>query len=216
MPLYAPEKELVNIVLYRYYVDMVSDVNIWLERLASLHKCQLRKAAVEEGIQLVHLEILHYLSISNKYSNTAQAMSEYLGQSKGSMSQSLKYIEEAGHIERRRCKKDGRMQRIYLTPEGRACYQRMEQSLLPVLPGDEKTVHTLKALLMNWQERNSLKGFGQCKSCQYSQALGGGKFRCDLTGEALLQSDIQKICYEHVFAGNHVVRIENTGQSLPE
>ena len=87
---------------------MQNDAHIWLERLTSLYKNQMRQAANEEGVQLVHIEALQYLSICNQYSNTAQALSEYLGQTKGSISQSIKLMEKIGHIERKPCQKDKR------------------------------------------------------------------------------------------------------------
>ncbi len=178
---------------------MIKDINIWLERLSSLHRKQMRVAATAEGIQLVHLEILRFLSIANKYSNTAQALCDYLGQTKGSISQSLKLIEEAGHIERKACEKDGRVIRLHLSDAGKTCLKRMEVHLLPDLPDDEKRITVLKELLSDWQNQNSSQGFGQCKTCQFNQSLSGHKFKCGLTGEALSKSDVEKICQEHVF-----------------
>ncbi len=178
---------------------MISDLNIWLERLSSLQRKHMRNAANIEGIQLVHLEILRFLSISNKYSNTAQALCDYLGQTKGSISQSLKLIEDVGHIVRKPCEKDGRVIRLYLSAEGTKCLKRLEEALLPELPENEKRVSVLKDLLSEWQVRNDLKGFGQCKSCRFNEQLGQSKFKCGLTGEALSKTDIEKICQEHVF-----------------
>lgn len=178
---------------------MMNDTNIWLERLASIHKSQMRKAAAEAGVQLVHLEILQYLWICNRYSNTAQALSEYLGQTKGSISQSLKIIEESGHVERRPCEKDGRKQRIHLTAEGKAFLRKISRSLIPKFADRSDRVEQLKELLMEWQQLNDLHSFGQCKSCQYNESLASGKFRCGLTGEALSKSDTTKICREHDF-----------------
>ncbi len=186
-------------VWMRYYLRMTSDLNIWLERLSSLHRKHMRAAANAEGIQLVHLEILRFLAISNKYSNTAQALCDYLGQTKGSISQSLKLIEDAGHIERRPCEKDGRVIRLYLSAEGQKCLKRLEKIVLPELPDNEKRVSVLKDLLTEWQVQNGLKGFGQCKSCRFNEQLSQNKFKCGLTGEALSKTDRDKICQEHVF-----------------
>jgi DNA-binding MarR family transcriptional regulator len=181
---------------------MNNDLNIWLERLASLHKSQMRKAAAEEKVQLVHLEILHYLSICNKYSNTAQALSEYLGQTKGSISQSLKFIEQAEHIERRPCIEDRRVIRLLVTPKGRACYQRMEKKLMPHLSANKQALDSLQSCLAAWQSQNGLKGFGQCKSCQHNKIFKQGNILCNLTQEALTISDTQKICREFIFNVN--------------
>ena len=178
---------------------MHNDLSIWLERLVSLHKSQMRKAASAAGIQFVHLEILHYLSICNRYSNTAKDLSDYLGQTKGSISQSLKFIEQAGHVERKPCEIDGRVTRLHLTEAGNACLKHVEDNSPTAPPHGFSTVETLKSLLNHWQTRIDLKGFGQCKSCRYIQSLENGQAHCDLLDEALTKSDTQKICKEHAF-----------------
>lgn len=177
----------------------MNDLDIWLERLSSLYKSQMRQAVSAEGIQLVHLEILRYLSISNKYSNTAQAMSEYLGQTKGSISQSLKLLEKEGYIERRTSTEDKRVVRVYLAQAGHDCLQRMSEHLMLNLDESPKTVAAIQSLLHTWQDKNNHKGFGQCQSCRFNQQLGRGKFQCGLTGEALSKADVKKICREHEF-----------------
>ena len=178
---------------------MMNDIDIWLERLSSLYKSQMRQAVSSEGIQLVHLEILRYLSISNKYSNTAQAMSEYLGQTKGSISQSLKLLEKEGYIERRPSTEDKRVVRVYLTQAGDDCLERMSEYLMPNLDESPKTAEAIKSLLHTWQNKNDHKGFGQCQSCRLNQELDDGKFQCGLTGAPLSVTDIRKICREHEF-----------------
>ena len=178
---------------------MVNDAAIWLERLASLHKSRMRKAATVSGVQLVHLEILHYLSKCNRYSNTARALSDYLGQTKGSISQSLKLVEKAGHIERKPCTDDGRMTRLYLTTEGKKRLKRISKDILPEVPQDDAIIETFKNLLHHWQTKNRFRSFGQCKSCRYNQTLDNGTFYCGLLDEPLSKTDTQKICQEHAF-----------------
>lgn len=193
---------IVNIVWMRYYKKMMSDVRIWLDRLSSLHKSQMRKAACAAGMQLVHLEILQYLSMCNRYSNTAQALGEYLGQTKGSLSQSLAFMEEAGYIERKPDPVDRRYARLSLTKEGKALLKRINAGniLVPDFPEDDATVETIQRLLSDWQSHNGLKSFGQCKSCRFNKTMDGGRSQCMLTGEALSKSDVRKICREHEFS----------------
>jgi len=181
---------------------MMNDIHIWLERLSSLHRSQIRHAANQEGIQPVHVEILQYLSISNRYSNTAQALSEYLGQTKGSISQSLKLLEKDGYVKRQPCPDDKRVTRLNLTPKAKACLKRISHYLMPNL-GEEKeeqaASETIQSLLQKWQHANDYQGFGQCQSCRYNQPLGNGKFQCGLTGAPLNAMDVKLICREHEF-----------------
>ena len=66
-----------------------------VERLSELLKVDSRQAGVEQGLQPVQVEVLHYLSICNKYSDTPMAVTEYLGLTKGTVSQTLKVLESA-------------------------------------------------------------------------------------------------------------------------
>jgi DNA-binding MarR family transcriptional regulator len=181
---------------------MMNDIDIWLERLSSLYKSQMRHAATLEGVQVVHLEILRYLSISNKYSNTAQALTEYLGQTKGSISQSLKVLEKDGFIERKPSQKDKRVTHLYLTDKGQTSLNRMTQHVMPNLEERSEEIDAIRFLLQTWQVNNNHKGFGQCQTCCFNRTLNNGEFECGLTNEPLSQSDIRKICREHAFAGS--------------
>ncbi len=178
---------------------MVSDIKIWLERLTSLYKSQVRQAANSEGIQPVHVEILQYLSICNRYSNTAQALSEYLGQTKGSISQSLKLLEKDGYVERRQCADDKRVTRLDMTAKAKSTVKRMATSLMPNFGEAKEASDAVKSLLMDWQLKKDHHGFGQCQSCRFNQSMSNGKFKCGLTGEPLTKVEIKQICREHEF-----------------
>ncbi|PJB71362.1 MAG: MarR family transcriptional regulator [Alphaproteobacteria bacterium CG_4_9_14_3_um_filter_47_13] len=178
---------------------MMNDTNIWLERLSSLYKSQMRKAAGIEGVQLVHFEILRYLSLCNKYSNTAQAVSEYLGQTKSSISQSLQFLENNDLIERKTDPVDKRFARLFLTKNGKTCLERMNKNLAPEIPDHQGTTEIIKMILGLWQKQNDHRSFGQCHSCLYNRRLENGKFQCGLTNETLTKSDTTKLCREHEF-----------------
>lgn len=178
---------------------MMNDTEIWLERLNSLYKSQMRQAASKQALQLVHVEILQYLSICNHYSNTAQALSEYLGQTKGSISQSLKVLENLGYIKREPSLKDKRVAKLYLTEQGTKGLKKVSSSSELTHKDDEKTIALIKPLLMHLQNTNNVTGFGQCKSCVYNQKLGTDDYKCGLTNEALSKTDVRKICREHEF-----------------
>ncbi len=178
---------------------MLNDLDIWLERLSSLYKSQMREAASAEGMQVVHLEILRYLSVCNHYSNTAQAISEYLGQTKGSISQSLKVLEKDGFIERNPCREDKRVIRVFMTKKGEHSLERMCEYLMPNLEAKPNDIDLVRSLLQKWQNQNDHQGFGQCQSCRFNRELKNGEFLCGLTEAPLTKTDIKKICREHEF-----------------
>ena len=178
---------------------MMNDTEIWLERLNSLYKSQMRQAVSKAGIQLVHMEILQYLLICNHYSNTAQALSEYLGQTKGSISQSLKLMENVGHIKREPSIKDKRSMKLYLTNKGEECLEKITKNAGLSCEENEEVISAIRSLLHKWQIGNSKKGFGQCQSCRYNKKLNKNEFICGLTNDSLSLVDIKKICREHEF-----------------
>lgn len=181
---------------------MMNDIEIWLERLTSLYRSQVRQAANQEGIQPVHVEILQYLSICNHYSNTAQAVSEYLGQTKGSISQSLKLLEKEALIERKPCADDKRVTKLYLTAKSRACLERISQTVMPNLVDSPQAREGLKALLADWQISHNHQGFGQCQTCRHNRTLDDGEFQCGLTHAPLSVIEVKQICREHEFAAH--------------
>ena len=67
----------------------------YLERIANLLRTDTRKLGVGKGLQPVQMEALHYLSCCNRYSNTPVAVSDYLGLTKGTVSQTLGVLENA-------------------------------------------------------------------------------------------------------------------------
>lgn len=175
---------------------------IWLERLTTLHKSQMRKAANAEGMPFVHLEILQYLSMCNRYSNTAQALSDYLGQTKGSISQSLKIIEDKDYIVRKPCTQDGRVTRLYLTEKSKDVLERIQHLNFPD-QNAEQIVTSLKEVVKQWQMQTGSKGFGQCLTCRFWTTTGQDNFKCGLTGEALSKENIKLLCQEHEFPEDH-------------
>jgi DNA-binding MarR family transcriptional regulator len=175
--------------------DSINAVSRWLERLSALHRNLMRRFAAEEGLQLVHVEILQYLSICNRYSDTNQSLSEYLGQTKGSISQSLSYLEENGFVRRARDKSDKRIFHLALTAKGQSVARRLADHL------DVESVSDLevefKTVLSSIQRQNGLRGFGICRTCKHNQNPGKDSFVCGLTQERLTIEDVKKICREH-------------------
>jgi DNA-binding MarR family transcriptional regulator len=182
---------------------MTPSIYDYLERLANLLRTDSRRSGAAFGLQPVQLEALHYLSICNRYSDTPMAVTDYLGQTKGTVSQTLKVLESKGLIEKSIDPDDRRMMHLSLTASGRkilgqsipppqlvkACGQLDRQD-------HDAIIDALRTLLHTLQQANSLKSFGVCETCRYNQAKGNS-YHCGLTGEALSKQDIGLICREH-------------------
>src|SRR5260370_2204020 len=81
-------------------------------------RTELRKSGGDEALQPVHLQALIYLSKANRYSNTPQALAEYLGLTKGTVSQTLLLLDRRGLIERFEDDIDPRVVRLPLSAAG--------------------------------------------------------------------------------------------------
>jgi len=168
---------------------------LWIECLVAAHKSLIRKFAAAENLQLVHIEILQYLSICNKYSDTTQALSDYLGQTKGSISQSLKFLEETKLIIRMQDKVDKRIFHLYLTAGGNSLVTKLSEQMS--LRVQEKTNTELRNLLSSLQEKTNHRTFGICKTCKFNKNQTKSGSTCGLTSENLTISDTEKICKEY-------------------
>lgn len=177
----------------------------YLERIGNLVRMGARRVPPINGIQPVQLEALHYLSSCNRYSNTPLAVAEYLGLTKGTVSQTLSVLEANGLIEKIPDAKDRRVVRLVLTPAGEALVAEAIPPRVLALAMDELTdeasqdvVAALQRLLQAMQKANELKSFGVCASCRYHRVEADGRRWCGLTLEALQPSDAEKICREHM------------------
>ena len=99
----------------------------YVERLSELLRVDARQKGAEHGLLPVQLEVLHYLSICNQYSDTPMAVTEYLGQTKGTVSQTLKVLENKALLVKVSDEKDKRTTHLSLSPKGR----RLVNEIIP-------------------------------------------------------------------------------------
>jgi DNA-binding MarR family transcriptional regulator len=196
---------LVNIVSIRYYIQMNTLMTQQLlQRLASLLRSESRRSLLEYALQPVQFDALYYLSICNRYSDTPMSVTEYLGQTKGSVSQTLKVLEKKGLIVKVTDSIDKRVSHMAVTEEGRKLVNEILPSpLLQVasdLLGDKDIAgmnSSLSTLLRTVQQANNFKSFGQCFSCCHHIKSGVDNYFCGLTKEPLTKVETRLICREH-------------------
>ncbi len=175
-----------------------------LERLATLLRGESRNLLFEYGLQPIQFEALHYLLICNRYSDTPMSVTEYLGQTKGSVSQTLKVLEKKGLIEKNADSSDKRVTHLAVTKQGRKLIKKILPSPLLSLASnflDDQAIvrvnELLIALLKSAQQANGFKSFGQCDSCRHNTKLGKDDYFCGLVKEPLSKLDVELICREH-------------------
>ncbi len=182
----------------------MADLTILLERLTSLLRAEQREGASQAALQPVHLSTLLYLSRANRYSDTPAGLTEYLGSTKGTVSQSLLVLERKGLIVKRSDENDRRIIHLELTNEGTQLLVRtwsslrVREAVSALSESRQKRLEdALRDLLTSLQRVHGSRSFGLCHTCSLFERLGDGRFRCGLTAEPLADSDIEKICREH-------------------
>ncbi|SFD58255.1 MarR family winged helix-turn-helix transcriptional regulator [Pseudoalteromonas denitrificans] len=174
-----------------------------IERLANLLRQETRLEGLSLGLQPIQQEALYYLSTCNRYSDTTLAVTEFLGLTKGTVSQSLKVLENKSLIIRQKDEKDKRITHLKVTNSGQAflaktCPPQKFSSAVKNLSTHEQdeTKDLLYKLLNNYQEVTGRTAFGVCKNCKFNQNTPEG-IRCGLTFETLSLDDVKLICKEY-------------------
>ncbi len=179
------------------------DVFDLIERMATLIRSEERKKCTELGLQPVHFQVLDYLSRCNRYSDTPAALTNFLGMTRGTVSQTLLLLVKKGFIEKTSDTTDRRIVHLSLLAEGHAILKQARTSDLfksaALLFKEHNFINNeemfMKALT-SLQKANKSQSFGLCKTCQYFTSTSVG-FSCGLTKEPLSQNDSEKICQEH-------------------
>lgn len=196
---------LVKVVSYRYYMVMPdSNLPYLIERLGGLLRARQRVAGAEQNLLPVQQDVLKYLTICNRYSNTPAAVGGYLLITKGTASQTIRVLERRGLLRKVRDDKDGRSVRLSLTAKGKQFAKSLYEDEAwrhvsgKITESGQVVAETvLTELLRSLQRENDYKTFGQCKNCRHFQTSSPGQFQCGLTQESLTMEETTLICHEH-------------------
>lgn len=185
--------------------EVIKDANDAMERLCNLLRMEARAFGLKHGLQPVQMEALRYLTQCNRYSDTPQAVGEYLGLTKGTVSQSLMALERKELLTKQPDKQDKRL--IHLIPTLQGIKLAMEavqaKDLGPTLAVKNSVTATelteiLQSVLRGMQELNGRKVFGACHTCRFHKKHSQGS-TCGLTHELLSEADSQLLCREHQY-----------------
>lgn len=173
----------------------------YIDRISHLLRSLARS---KYGLQPVQLSILRYLNRANRYSNTPLGIADYLGLTRGTVSQSLIVLENKNLIRKSPDKKDGRVVHIIPTRAGLRLVDKAapERAVVKALDGlseedQNSLLEPLRRLLISMQRDNGMRAFGECHTCRYNTKRENEKYFCELTQENLTPEDIHLICREH-------------------
>ena len=182
-------------------VDFASRVAELIDRLSRL----TRELQYVHGLNPAQWEALRFIGRANRYSRNPGALSEFLGASKGTVSQTLISLESKGYISRNRSKADRRVIELKLTERGTALLE-FDPVVKIAHMADEMgaelgvpLVRGLSRLLHDMQVEVGAREFGVCALCDQFRHEGtrgtpSGAYRCGLTGETLSVSEVSQIC----------------------
>lgn len=175
-----------------------------LDRLANLLRAEARHVGSAQGLQPVQLHALAYLARANRFSDSPLAVADFLGLTKGTVSQTISVLEQKGLIASEPDARDGRRQHLRLTPKGRRVLQKLPpEPLVAALAAGgqaEPLVRMLSQLLGDMQKQRGGRSFGACSTCRHHQH-GGTFATCGLLGERLAADQVDRLCREHSPAG---------------
>lgn len=180
---------------------ITNNVTDYLEALVNILRSEQKKLANEHGLQLIHLQIIHYLARCNRYSNTLLVLCEFLGQTKGTVSTSVSLLEKKQLVRKEADLIDKRKQHLKLTADGKklAKHQSKAWSIAESQYQDGEHQALLAAfdsLLRKLQQGNNYKVFGVCHTCRHFKRQQG-QVICGLTQEMLQTDEHQQLCVHH-------------------
>ena len=156
-------------------------------------------------------EALRFIARANRFSRTPAALAEYLGSTRGTVSQTLIALEQKGHLTREPSQRDRRSVVLELTPTGT---QALKRDPILALAADlegttadqlEAVIEVLRDALHAMITRNGGRAFGACYACRHFRKDGGsgrGKpHQCALLDEPLSEAESRAICVEQESQG---------------
>jgi len=175
-----------------------------VERLSLLTRAGLRQAGAAQGLQPVHLHILFYLNQANRFSNTPLALTDYLGLTKGTVSQTVLVLARRRLVSRYADPLDGRIVRLVLTEAGGALLNKLNsadawrEAVRTSSPARvTSAMVVLRQVLAEVQSQSGKRSFGVCSTCRHNQRLGPRSYFCGLMQEKLSSPEVRRICREH-------------------
>ncbi|MEQ1865602.1 MAG: MarR family transcriptional regulator [Micropepsaceae bacterium] len=155
------------------------------------------------GLNPAQAEALRYLARANRFSRTPAALADFLGSTRGTVSQTLLSLEAKGLIERRANARDGRSVTLELTKAGKAFLRsdpvRTLAAAIDASGADAPLADHLEATLREAIAQRGGRAFGVCHACRHfrrDQRTGAAPHYCALLDEPLSESGSLLICAE--------------------
>ncbi|MDO9214918.1 MAG: helix-turn-helix domain-containing protein [Methylococcales bacterium] len=174
------------------------------ERINILLQAEERKGCTARGLKLVHARILDYLASCSSHSDTPMAVAEYLGLTKGTVSQSISVLERKGYLIKTPDSNDKRVVHLSLSLMGSQLLAELKpldifaQAELMIATKQVTTIgEALRTVLLVLQQTSQAKSFGVCGSCAHFIEREEHN-HCAVAQVPVSQDDAERICRHHV------------------
>lgn len=172
-----------------------------LERVARL----TQNLGNAEGLNSVQWETLRYFDRANKFSRSPTGLTDYLGVTKGTVSQTINAVERKGLVKKVGVPGNARSIRIELSAKGKKLLAKNPLSALTedldgLSPNEiQRLNNSLRHVIERSIARRGGSAFGVCKTCRHFEVdhRDGDPHRCKLLEVPLKESDSVLICREH-------------------
>lgn len=160
------------------------------------------------GLNPAQRDALRYLGLANRFSRSPAALAEYLGATRGTVSQTLIALEAKGYVTREPHRRDRRAVALGLTAAGRAALNDdggvalLAEAVAAGAGAEAGTLaRLLEATLAAAIAQNAGRAFGVCRTCRHFRAEAhpgtARPHHCALLDAPLAEADARAICVEH-------------------
>ena len=179
------------------------ELTVLIERLSRF----VRGLQHAYGLKPAQWSALRYLARANSRSRSPAVLADFLGSSRGTVSQTLIALERKNLISRRPDSRDGRATTLVVTDAGRRLaaedpLAELEAALARLPQSTQASLaEALAALLKELRRHDGHRQFGACAPCRHfrrgalARAMGGADC-CGITGEAIQGSQADLLCRE--------------------
>ncbi|WP_120499170.1 MarR family winged helix-turn-helix transcriptional regulator [Roseovarius sp. EL26] len=143
--------------------------------------------------------VLGYLSRANRFSRSPSHVAEYLGSTRGTVSQTFKSLVQKGYVTEKRSAQDKRVVSFDLTKRGidAITHDSPLEDGLAALNSEQLDglQQGLTSALETIIAQNDGRSFGQCHTCVHHEPRPTGGY-CNLLSIALKAEETTQICHE--------------------
>jgi len=143
--------------------------------------------------------VLGYLARANRFSRSPSQVADYLGSTRGTVSQTCKSLVQKGFLTERRSTEDKRVISFDLTTKGTdalAEHSQLQAALARLTSAETSALSdALQDVLKSILAKNDGRPFGVCKTCRHHETRKTGGY-CQLLAVPLEPAETEQICHE--------------------